>query len=177
MPTHLPAGPGGGGERGEGLRKFTATPEFLRGGGELHPYQLEGLNWLFHKWSTRENVILGDEMGLGKTVQVCGGKTVQVWGRLGEDRGSCGILKLGCPPKFKTSFLPPRTPSTHFPHLNIGCSQTIAFLAALHHCEMVRRPFLIVVPLSTLRNWEREFATWAPHFNVVTMLGNAEARK
>lgn len=29
-------------------------------------------------------------------------------------------------------------------------------------------PHLVVAPLSTLRNWEREFATWAPHMNVVS---------
>jgi len=28
-------------------------------------------------------------------------------------------------------------------------------------------PFLIVVPLSTLGNWEREFKYWAPEFYVV----------
>lgn len=35
----------------------------------------------------------------------------------------------------------------------------------------------MVVPLSTLRNWERELAVWAPDLNVVTLVGNAEARK
>lgn len=70
--------------RGEGTRKFTDTPEWLHG-GSLHPYQLEGLNWLFHKWSTKENVILGDEMGLGKTVQVC--KRVQLCGHMSVDHG------------------------------------------------------------------------------------------
>jgi len=24
--------------------------------------QLEGLNWLFHKWSTKESVVLADEV-------------------------------------------------------------------------------------------------------------------
>lgn len=34
----------------------------------------------------------------------------------------------------------------------------------------------MVVPLSTLPNWEREFATWAPHLNVVVLHGNQSAR-
>jgi len=34
----------------------------------------------------------------------------------------------------------------------------------------------VVVPLSTLPNWEREFATWAPHLNVVVLHGNQSAR-
>lgn len=38
------------------------------------------------------------------------------------------------------------------------------------------RPFLVVVPLSTLQNWEREFAAWAPHLNEVTFIGNQAAR-
>lgn len=54
----------GAGLKGEGTRRFTTTPSFLRG-GTLHPYQLEGLNWLYHKWSERENVILADEVGCG----------------------------------------------------------------------------------------------------------------
>lgn len=32
---------------GRGTRRFKASPHWLHG-GELHPYQLEGLNWLFH---------------------------------------------------------------------------------------------------------------------------------
>lgn len=42
-------------------RAFKETPAFLEG-GTLHPYQLEGLNWMFHKCAERENVILADEM-------------------------------------------------------------------------------------------------------------------
>jgi hypothetical protein len=36
--------------------------------------------------------------------------------------------------------------------------------------EGVSLPQLVVAPLSTLRNWEREFSTWAPHLNVVCFL-------
>jgi SNF2 family DNA or RNA helicase len=34
-------------------------------GGELHDYQLEGVNWLLFSWHERTNVVLADEMGLG----------------------------------------------------------------------------------------------------------------
>lgn len=37
-------------------------------------------------------------------------------------------------------------------------------------------PFLIVVPLSTIPNWEMEFQNWAPDMHVVTYIGNALAR-
>lgn len=43
--------------------------------------------------------------------------------------------------------------------------QSIAFLASLFGENI--SPHLVVAPLSTLRNWEREFATWAPQMNVV----------
>uniref|UniRef100_A0A8C9TR18 Chromodomain helicase DNA binding protein 5 n=1 Tax=Scleropages formosus TaxID=113540 RepID=A0A8C9TR18_SCLFO len=39
------------------------------GWGTLHPYQLEGLNWLRFSWAQGTDTILADEMGLGKTVQ------------------------------------------------------------------------------------------------------------
>ncbi|CAG5136053.1 unnamed protein product [Candidula unifasciata] len=38
-------------------------------GGTLHPYQLEGLNWLRYSWANNTDTILADEMGLGKTIQ------------------------------------------------------------------------------------------------------------
>jgi hypothetical protein len=82
--------------------------------GQLHPYQLEGLNWLRFAWQQHKHVILADEMGLGKTIQ------------------------------------------------------TIAYVASLKEDGASERPHLIVAPLSTLRNWEREFQMWAPQLNVVS---------
>ncbi|KAL9819539.1 CHD3-type chromatin-remodeling factor CHR7 [Arabidopsis thaliana] len=52
--------------------------------------------------------------------------------------------------------------------------QSIAFLASLFEENL--SPHLVVAPLSTIRNWEREFATWAPHMNVVMYTGDSEAR-
>ncbi|XP_030476827.2 CHD3-type chromatin-remodeling factor PICKLE isoform X2 [Syzygium oleosum] len=101
------------------FHQYEHSPEFLTG-GSLHPYQLEGLNFLRFSWSKQTHVILADEMGLGKTIQ------------------------------------------------------SIAFLASLFEENLY--PFLVVAPLSTLRNWEREFATWAPQLNVVMYVGSAQAR-
>ncbi|GAA0152154.1 chromatin/chromatin-binding, or -regulatory protein [Lithospermum erythrorhizon] len=102
------------------FQHFENSPEFLSG-GSLHPYQLEGLNFLRFAWSKSTHVILADEMGLGKTIQ------------------------------------------------------SIAFLASLHE-ENILLPHIVVAPLSTLRNWEREFSTWAPHLNVVMYVGSAQSR-
>ncbi|GER35306.1 chromodomain helicase DNA binding protein [Striga asiatica] len=106
------------------FQQYEKSPEFLSG-GSLHPYQLEGLNFLRFSWSKQTHVILADEMGLGKTIQ------------------------------------------------------SIAFLASLFEESLY--PHLVVAPLSTLRNWEREFATWAPQLNVsqlyqVMYVGTAQAR-
>lgn len=101
------------------FQQYEKSPEFLSG-GSLHPYQLEGLNFLRFSYSKQTHVILADEMGLGKTIQ------------------------------------------------------SIAFLASLFEENI--SPHLVVAPLSTLRNWEREFATWAPQMNVVMYVGSSQAR-
>ncbi|GKV03180.1 hypothetical protein SLEP1_g15531 [Rubroshorea leprosula] len=106
-------------KRSKEFQQCEHSPEFLSG-GSLHPYQLEGLNFLRFSWSKQTHVILADEMGLGKTIQ------------------------------------------------------SIAFLASLFEENFF--PHLVVAPLSTLRNWEREFATWAPQMNVVMYVGSAQAR-
>ena len=54
--------------------RFDVQPSYIDAtGGRLHPYQLEGLNWLRFSWSQHTDVILADEMGLGKTVQTVSG--------------------------------------------------------------------------------------------------------
>nr|KAG5696298.1 hypothetical protein BaRGS_027908 [Batillaria attramentaria] len=53
------------------LRKqLERQPSYLDDTGcTLHPYQLEGLNWLRYSWANGTDTILADEMGLGKTIQ------------------------------------------------------------------------------------------------------------
>uniref|UniRef100_A0A0N5C749 DNA helicase n=1 Tax=Strongyloides papillosus TaxID=174720 RepID=A0A0N5C749_STREA len=51
-------------------KKHEVQPDYItETGGTLHPYQLEGINWLRHCYSQNTHAILADEMGLGKTVQ------------------------------------------------------------------------------------------------------------
>ncbi|KAK2159555.1 hypothetical protein LSH36_151g07062 [Paralvinella palmiformis] len=51
-------------------KKLEEQPTYVdQCGGQLHPYQIEGLNWLRFSFSQNTNTILADEMGLGKTVQ------------------------------------------------------------------------------------------------------------
>ncbi|XP_044007966.1 chromodomain-helicase-DNA-binding protein Mi-2 homolog isoform X3 [Aphidius gifuensis] len=51
-------------------KKYERQPDYLEiTGMQLHPYQLEGLNWLRYSWGQGIDTILADEMGLGKTIQ------------------------------------------------------------------------------------------------------------
>ena len=65
---------------------------------------------------------------------------------------------------------------TTVPYAELPCplpcpsSQAIAHLAALSHSGATR-PHLVVVPLSTLPNWLRELARFAPQLNVVALTG------
>ncbi|PRP87727.1 chromodomain-helicase-DNA-binding protein 1-like [Planoprotostelium fungivorum] len=55
--------------------------------------------------------------------------------------------------------------------------QTIATLATLTKTFNCQGPFMVLVPLSTVGNWESEFARWTPWMNVVTYTGNSVSRE
>lgn len=55
--------------------------------------------------------------------------------------------------------------------------QTIAFLHYLSHFHQLYGPFLIVVPLSTMPAWHREFEQWAPDHNLVVYVGDVTSRQ
>ena len=50
-------------------KKWEKQPEYIPEPLELHPYQLDGINWLRFSWANKTDTILADEMGLGKTIQ------------------------------------------------------------------------------------------------------------
>lgn len=51
-------------------KKYEKQPDFIdQTNMALHPYQLDGLNWLRYSWGQGIDTILADEMGLGKTIQ------------------------------------------------------------------------------------------------------------
>ncbi|KAK8523514.1 hypothetical protein V6N13_113460 [Hibiscus sabdariffa] len=64
--------------------KVTEQPSMLQG-GELRPYQLEGLQWMLSLFNNNLNGILADEMGLGKTIQ-----TISLIAYLMENKGVPG---------------------------------------------------------------------------------------
>lgn len=55
--------------------------------------------------------------------------------------------------------------------------QCVSFLSYLAESLQVFGPFLVVVPLSTVPNWIREFRKWAPNMNVVVYVGDTDSRE
>lgn len=53
--------------------------------------------------------------------------------------------------------------------------QSITFLEEIHRVG-IKGPFLIIAPLSTIANWEREFHTWT-HLNVIVYHGSMVSRQ
>ena len=86
--------------------KYERQPEYLDAtGGTLHPYQMEGLNWLRFSGAQGTDTILADEMGLGKTVQTAVFlyslyKEVRKLGLLALCLGECSVFRVfSCTPK------------------------------------------------------------------------------
>jgi chromodomain-helicase-DNA-binding protein 1 len=55
--------------------------------------------------------------------------------------------------------------------------QTIGFLSYLYHSQSVYGPFLVVVPLSTIGSWQKEFKQWAPDLNIICYQGDGPSRQ
>ncbi len=128
------------------LRGFTAPtprdppPGFL---GTLRPYQRDGLGWLESLRDLRLGGCLADEMGLGKTVQV-----------LALLAGRAASMTDGPPPLSS-----PRV-------ANGGRRRRTA--ASLPG-EGMRKPSLLVVPRSIVRNWIDEASRFAPTLRVIDL--------
>ncbi|KAI0565699.1 DNA helicase [Gracilaria domingensis] len=54
--------------------------------------------------------------------------------------------------------------------------QTISFLGWLMYARNIHGLFLVVVPLSTIAGWVREFRRWLPDMNVICYVGNSKSR-
>jgi chromodomain-helicase-DNA-binding protein 1 len=47
----------------------------------------------------------------------------------------------------------------------------------MQNAQQIPGPFLVVVPLSTITNWAKEFRKWLPDMNVVVYVGNRASRE
>ncbi|KAJ8907869.1 hypothetical protein NDN08_007973 [Rhodosorus marinus] len=54
--------------------------------------------------------------------------------------------------------------------------QTICCIGWLAKVKKVQSPFLVVVPLSTIAAWHREFSRWLPSLNVIVYVGDGNSR-
>ena len=55
--------------------------------------------------------------------------------------------------------------------------QSISFLKYLFHSYPFKGPMLVIVPLSTMAAWQKEFATWAPEMNTICYNGSGPSRE
>ncbi|MEW5309897.1 MAG: hypothetical protein WDW38_001742 [Sanguina aurantia] len=55
--------------------------------------------------------------------------------------------------------------------------QCVSFVGLLTEVQLVRGPFLVVVPLSVVPNWIREFKRWVPYVNTVVYVGDSRSRE
>jgi SNF2 family DNA or RNA helicase len=54
--------------------------------------------------------------------------------------------------------------------------QTISLLTYLYEKKNNEGPFLIIVPLTTISNWDNEFAVWAPKLRKMIYKGSPQTR-
>ena len=50
-------------------------------------------------------------------------------------------------------------------------------MLSFQNAQQLPGPFLVVVPLSTITNWAKEFRKWLPDMNVVVYVGNRASRE
>ncbi|XP_061347775.1 protein CHROMATIN REMODELING 5-like [Gastrolobium bilobum] len=55
--------------------------------------------------------------------------------------------------------------------------QSVSMLGFLQNAQQINGPFLVVVPLSTLSNWAKEFRKWLPDMNVIVYVGTRASRE
>ncbi|KAI7816098.1 SNF2 family N-terminal domain-containing protein [Gamsiella multidivaricata] len=55
--------------------------------------------------------------------------------------------------------------------------QSISIISFLFHQHNLYGPYLVVVPLSTIGAWQREFERWAPDMNLIVYIGDAASRQ
>lgn len=109
-----------------------------------------GVSFHVCSWRNDTNVILADEMGLGKTVQ-----SVSMLGFLQVDSLFSGFVSISERLILRTNI----------------------YVYFLQNAQQIYGPFLVVVPLSTLSNWAKEFRKWLPDMNVIVYVGTRASRE
>ncbi|XP_050203614.1 protein CHROMATIN REMODELING 5 [Mercurialis annua] len=55
--------------------------------------------------------------------------------------------------------------------------QSVSMLGFLQNAQQIPGPYLVVVPLSTLSNWAKEFRKWLPDMNIIVYVGTRASRE
>ena len=75
-----------------------------------------------------------------------------------------GKVRLACPENsFQLCWIPTNSVGLLINPLLANCEQTVQIVSYIEHLsrvEKVNRPYLVVVPLSTVEHWRREFEGW-----------------
>eukprot|EP00953_Heterococcus_sp_UTEX-ZZ885_P011356 6575-Heterococcus_DN1.PRE.1 len=146
-------------------------------GGQLKPYQLDGVQWLASLFSQGLSGILADEMGLGKTIQAshscfyspllsqAAAAAAAVAAEHSLFTAYCGQhLYYFAYCRQYVYYLAYRC------HNTLLGLQVIGLLAYLYEKE-VKGPYIICAPLATLPNWINEIKKWCPRLKCVLYHG------
>lgn len=75
----------------------------------------------------------------------------------------------------QADLIPPSLPLPRAPCPALSRSACTA--GYLSEVQQIAGPFLVVVPLSTVPNWIREFRKWIPSVNAIVYVGDAQSRE
>ena len=92
--------------------------------------------------------------------------------RRSPGRGPLAVPCLRLPPATH----PPLAPFSPFLPNSGKTLQTISLISYLTLEQRIKRPHLVVVPLSVLGNWMREVGHWAPQMKTLKLHGNKDVR-
>ena len=118
----------------------------------MRDYQVQGLNWMVSLHHNGISGILADEMVCRRAIA-----SASVFGRRKTLTSAPSLLWSASQGLGKTL-------------------QTISFLGYLKFHQGTKGPHLVVVPKSTLQNWDREFHKWVPGFKTLVLQGTKDER-
>ena len=132
-------------------------PRALATGVELRGYQREGVAWLLHNY---EHVRGGPSEGRG-------------WGWYTHRRPSSPSLAATGRARTRVQDIN----GVLADEMGLGKTlQTITFFLAVEETRPSNAPFLVVCPLSLVRNWQDELARFAPTLPALAFVGSQAER-
>jgi SWI/SNF-related matrix-associated actin-dependent regulator of chromatin subfamily A member 5 len=162
--------------------RLDKQPSNLAAHCKMHPYQLEGLNWLIKLHDHGINGILAGESFMCKCsyIILCERKTLTLCCRT-----SAFYIQTKWYVRMR-SFLVMISDMHNRNSLHSICFavqglgktlQTISLLAYLRESRGVRGPHLVVAPKSVVSNWLRELKMWCPSIKAIKMGGTKAERQ